>query len=159
MLHSSTSPLSSAGGVPVASETIHSRFGEVVIDLSKIVEFPRGLLGMPGMVRFALAGFPSERMQQFMLLQSLDDKSLSFITLPLPAENPVIVAEDVREAIKELQINEQNLVMLLIVSVHRSLAEVKLSANARAPIFIDSSRRTGVQHVFQNDQYKVQHML
>jgi flagellar assembly factor FliW len=160
MLHSSTSTLTpAAGGMPAVTETIQSRFGDVIIDMSKVVEFPHGLLGMSDMLRFALTHFPSEKMKQFMLLQSLDDKSLSFITLPLTVENPIIAAADLRIVCEELHMAETDLAALLIVSVHRSLAEVKLSVNARAPLLIDAARRTGIQHVFQNDRYKVQHML
>jgi len=158
MLHSSISA-SPAGGIPTAPETIHSRFGEITVDIGKTLQFPRGLLGMADKSRFVLANFPSEKMQQFTLLQSLDDKTLSFITLPVVLDNPILARSDIREACQELQIAEPNVAILLIVSVHRRPTEVKLSVNARAPLFIDSARKLGMQHVFQNDTYKVQHML
>jgi flagellar assembly factor FliW len=154
-----SSPATNVGGVPGGTLTIQSRFGEVVVDMAKSLEFPRGLLGMADKLRFALAGFPSEKMQQFMLLQSLDETALSFITLPLPLDNPIVAAKDIYEVSRELQIAEDNLALLLIVSVHRFPTGVKLSVNARAPLFIDSLRKLGVQHVFQHDTYKVQHML
>lgn len=141
-------------------ETIKSRFGDITVDNEKAIAFPRGLLGMPDMFRFALVNFPSEKMQQFMLLQSLDDKSLSFITLPLDLNNNTIIkADDVRVACREMQIAENNLALLLIVSVHRGVDQVKLSVNARAPLIVDVDRKVGAQYVFQQDQYKVQHML
>jgi flagellar assembly factor FliW len=140
-------------------ETIKSRFGEVTVDTEKALHFPRGLLGMPDKQRFALANFPNPKMQQFMLLQSLDDAAISFITLPLELQNAIINADDLKSACRDLQITEPNLALLLIVSVHRSPDQVKLSVNARAPLFIDAERRTGVQHVFQQETYKVQHML
>ena len=98
-------------------------------------------------------------MQQFTLLQSLDDKSLAFITLPLNMDNPIIAEGDLKNACRDLQIAEGSLAALLVVSVHRGPAQVRLSVNARAPLLIDAERRMGVQYVFQNDQYKVQHML
>lgn len=140
-------------------ETIKSRFGEISVDTDKTIAFPRGLLGVPDKFHFLLASFPSEKMQQFTLFQSLDDSSLSFITLPVDINNAIIGADDVHNAARDLQIAESNLLMLLIVSVHRGLDQVKLSVNARAPLFIDSMRKTGVQYVFQQDHYKVQHML
>lgn len=142
-----------------AARTITSRFGEITVDVSKAVLFPRGLLGLPDKLNFALASFPSEKMQQFMLLQSLDEHALSFITLPVALENPIIVAADIQGVARELQISEANLGMLLIVSVHRQPGQVKLSVNARAPIFIDTQQKLGVQYVFQHDRYNVQHML
>lgn len=160
MLHSSTSTLIPAvGAMPAASETIQSRFGDIVVDRSKVIEFSHGLLGMADMLHFALTQFPSEKMKQFMLLQSLDDKAVSFITLPLPLDNPIVAAADLRTACGEMNIKESNLAVLLVVSVHRALTDVKLSVNARAPLLIDTASRSGAQYVFQNDKYKVQHML
>ena len=141
------------------SETIQSRFGEIRVDLTKAVLFPRGLLGMPDKFNFVLSTFPSPKMEQFTLLQSLDDKALSFITLPLALDNQIITHKDLVTASHDLQIAEVNLAILLIVSVQRGPGAVRLSVNARAPILLDTLRKTGVQHVFQNDAYKVQHML
>ena len=59
-------------------------------------------------------------MEQFKLLQSLDELQLSFITLPVAVSNNIITSEDIRSAAHDLQIDNQNLVVLLIVSVHRS---------------------------------------
>ena len=140
-------------------ETVATRFGEVMIDTDKKLLFPRGLLGMPDKFNFALAKFPSPKMQQFTLLQSLDDKALSFITLALGMENPIIAESDIRAICNDLHIDEQALVFLLIVSVHRSPDQLRLSVNARAPLLIDGERKTGVQYVFQKEAYKVQHML
>ena len=145
--------------MPNTPRLVHSRFGEVMVDPSKAIHFARGLLGIPDRFRFVLVNFPSEKMQQFMLLQSLEEDALSFITLPLPIENTVLAHADVQMACKDLQIAENNLALLMIVSVHRSPTEVRLSINARAPLFIDAERKVGVQYVFQNDTYKIQHML
>lgn len=140
-------------------ETIASRFGDISVDMDKAVVFPRGLLGMPDKFQFVLSAFPNPKMQQFTLLQSLEDTALSFITLPLEMQNAIVAAEDIRAASSDLQIKEEDLAILLIVSVHRGMEQVKLSVNARAPLFIDAQRKTGVQYVFQKEKYNVQHML
>lgn len=143
----------------IVMETIKTRFGEITVDTSKTILFPQGLLGMPDRFHFVLTNFPNPKMQQFMLLQSLDDPSLSFITLPLDAQNAIIKQDDLKAACRELRFDEKNLAPLLIVSVHRNLDGVKLSVNARAPLLIDAGQKAGVQYVFQQDCYKVQHML
>jgi len=154
-------PTSSDGSSKSSKEvrTITSRFGEVSIDPAKTIHFSRGLLGIPDRSRFVLVNFPSEKMQQFMLLQSVEEDALSFITLPLPLDNSIIMPADIEATCKDLQIAEANLALMVIVSVHRSPTQVKLSVNARAPLFIDAERRAGTQYVFQNDAYKIQHML
>lgn len=143
----------------VMMETIKSRFGDISVDSEKTILFPRGLLGMPDKFRFVLANFPNPKMQQFMLLQSMDDKAMSFITLPLDMHNAIISTSDLQMACRDLQIEESQAALLLIVSVHRGLDQVKLSVNARAPLLIDAERRMGAQYVFQQESYKVQHML
>lgn len=140
-------------------QTIKSRFGDIVVDTDKAVLFPRGLLGIPDKSQFMLASFPSPKMQQFMLLQSLEDPNLSFITLPLDFNNSMIEADDLRAACRDLQIEESDVAILLIVLVHRGLDQVRLSVNLRAPILVDAKRRKGSQYVFIQDHYKVQHML
>lgn len=140
-------------------EFIRTRFGEVSVDVSRSVNFPRGLLGMPDKSNFVLTNFNSAKMEQFKLLQSLDELQLSFITLPLDANNNIIGIADIRGAADDLQIAYDDLVVLLIVSVHRSPDSVRLSVNARAPLFIDVKQKLGAQYVFANDAYKVQQML
>ncbi len=141
------------------SEVIATRFGRVVLDSNRAVQFPYGLLGFPEKVRFALANMPSAKMEQFKLLQSLDDHSLSFITLPLGLENQLIAQDHILSACRDLEIAPTDLALLLIVSVHRTLQEVKLSVNVRAPLFIDATRKLGAQFVFPQNEYKVQHYL
>lgn len=140
-------------------ETIQSRFGEISVDVSRALSFPRGLLGMPDKSNFVLTNFNSQKMEQFKLLQSLDELQLSFITLPVAVNNNIIAVEDIRGAADDLQITYDDLVVLLIVSVHRSPDSVRLSVNSRAPLFLDVKQKLGIQHVFQNDAYKVQHYL
>ncbi len=140
-------------------ETIKSRFGDITVDTAKTVVFARGMLGMPDKHHFVLANFPNPKMQQFMLLQSMDDKSLSFITLPLDLKNSIITPADLSMACRDLQIGEANAAVLLIVNVHRGVDQVKLSVNARAPLIVDAERKIGAQYVYQHDNYKVQHML
>ncbi len=140
-------------------ETIQSRFGEISVDVSKAVTFPRGLLGMPGKENFVLTNFNNPKMEQFKLLQSLDELQLSFITLPLDLNNNIIGVNDIRSTADDLGIAHEDLVVLLIVSVHRSPDSVKLSVNARAPLFLDVKNKTGMQYVFSNDAYKVQHYI
>lgn len=141
------------------TETLKTRFGEITVDTSKSIVFPLGMLGMPDRFQFVLTNFPNPKMEQFMLLQSLEDTNLSFITLPLSMNNAIIAADDLKTACRDMQIDESNVAPLVIVSVHRALDGVKLSVNARAPLLVDTNLKVGTQYVFQQDRYKVQYML
>lgn len=144
---------------PSGGEAIDTRFGRVTIYRKNPLIFPNGLLGMPDKFEYCLTSFPSEKLARFKLLQSLDDTELSFITLPVEMENNIIERRDIELACKDLDLPGDNLTLLLIVTVHRAGNTVRLSVNARAPIFIDTPRRIATQYVFHNNKYQIQHMI
>ncbi len=137
-------------------ESLSSRFGEIFYDKTNLLTFPHGLLGFPNHARFALAEFPTPGMSQFRILQSLDMHSLSFITLPLQVKNPFIQREDITAALGDLGIAEEHAELLLVISVQRLPSRTRVTANMRAPIFVDSLRQLAAQYVFTNDRYQVQ---
>ncbi|MGB1540082.1 MAG: flagellar assembly protein FliW [Rickettsiales bacterium] len=140
-------------------EKIKSRFGEITVDKEKAILFPVGILGMPDKHHFVLTDFPNPKLKQFKLLQSLDDHELSFITLPIELDNGIVDKTDIEHACKDMEISTDDLGLVMIVSVHRSIAGVQLSVNARAPIFVDAGRRAAAQYVFTSNKYKVQHYI
>ena len=141
-------------------ETIETRFGEVEIATENPIIFPQGLLGIAGNFEYALTDFPSEKLARFKLLQSLNDMSVSFITLPLPLDNKLIEREDLEKAARDVGVEDmEQLTILLVVSVHRSPTETKLSVNTRAPLLVYVPTRAAVQYVFQNSKYNVQETL
>lgn len=140
-------------------KALDTRFGKVSIDLSKITTFPKGLVGMPDKKDFCFTDFPSEKLRQFTMMQSATDDELAFITLPIDFNNDFIDAEDITMACEMLGIAPANLVLFLIVTVHRSTGVVRLSTNCVAPIFVDSVKRIATQFVFSNAKYRVRQML
>lgn len=140
-------------------ETLETRFGKVKISRENPIVFPNGLLGIPDKFEYCLTEFPSDKLERFRLLQSLDDGDLSFITLPVDVDNPIISKEDILVGCKDLDISEAELTLLLIVTVHRQTDGVRLSVNARAPIFVSTPRRVANQYVFHNNKYDIQHVV
>lgn len=140
-------------------EEIDSRFGRIVINPHQSIIFPNGMLGMPDKMQFCLTHFPSEKMARFKLLQSLEDHSLSFITLPIDIVNPIIDREDIALAAKDLDVTVDEVAVLLITTVHRDGGKVSLTVNARAPIFMHVGRRVAAQYVFPNTKYQIRQPL
>ena len=140
-------------------ETIDTRFGKIVLQKQNAIYFSAGLLGLPDKISFFLSDFPNENFKKFKILQSLNDYSLAFITLPIDINNEIIAIEDLNSACNEIGIKSENLAVVLIVSVHRSPEKVSISVNARAPILIDASTRLAAQYVFKSDKYQVQHYI
>ncbi|MCI5050170.1 MAG: flagellar assembly protein FliW [Rickettsiales bacterium] len=141
------------------SDVVETRFGPVKIQRTNPIVFPNGMLGIPDRFEYCLTTFPSEKLEKFKLLQSLEDNDLSFITLPVAVDNGIIDKEDILTGCKDLEISESELTMLLIVTVHRQPDGVRLSVNARAPIFISTNKRVATQYVFHNNKYAIQHMI
>ena len=140
-------------------EIIDTRFGKIAIKRDNPLTFSKGLLGFPDRTQYCLVDIPLPKFKQFKLLQSLEENELSFITLPLDIDNPIIELNDVTGACAELGFNIADTLLLLIVSVHRELKQIKLSGNARAPIFVHSKKKRAEQYVLHNSKYLVRHTL
>lgn len=151
--------LLAADAADAKPETVETRFGKVTISRANPIMFPSGLLGMPDKLSYALAKFPSAKFDRFKLLQSLDDDTLGFITLPLDVQNGIIARDDLLQAASDLSIPEQHLGVLLIVSVHRETSGVRLSVNARAPVLMHAEKRTAYQYVFASNKYNIRHPI
>lgn len=155
--HFSSSPSYTPDSAP--RRVIPTRFGEITVDSSEAMQFARGLLGMPDRKRYVLSAFPSEKMAQFRLLQSLDDFTLSLIALPLELDNPIIAREDLIIASQDIGIPLGSMLPLLVVSVYRTPEHTRITVNARAPLLLDTGTRQGLQYVFPHGRYKVQHVI
>jgi flagellar assembly factor FliW len=140
-------------------ETIESRFGAISVDPKRAIRFPNGLLGIPERTRFALTHCPSAKMARFKLLQSLEDYSLCFLTLPLDVANPIIEYADLEQAAKDLDMPMDALAVVLLVTVQREMGVAKISVNARAPVLIHSERRLAAQYVFPHTRYQIRQPL
>ena len=141
------------------SEELETRVGRVTINPNNPIFFPTGLLGIPDKHRFCLTHFPSEKMARFKLLQSLESEALSFITLPIDINNPIIERADIEQAAADLEMPLDDVAVLLIVTVHRESGVAKLSVNARAPLLMQASRRVAAQHVFSHTKYQIRQPL
>lgn len=141
------------------SDTVETRFGRVRVARDNPIIFRKGLLGMPEKTNFCLTDFPIKKFEKFKLLQSLEDDTLSFIMLPITLNNDIIERKDLEEGCADLGFDPQHVAILLIVSVHREMEGVRLSVNARAPIFMDAQRRVADQCVLRSNLYEVRHFL
>ena len=141
------------------AEEIDSRFGRITINPRQPISFPSGLLGMPDKTNFCLTHFPSEKMSRFKLLQSLDDIALSFITLPVDFQNPIVERADLEQAAHDLGMPINDVAVLFIVTVHRDSSVAKLTMNACAPILMHVSRRLASQYVFPHTKYLIRQPL
>ena len=133
--------------MPSMSLTVHStRFGRIELAEEAIVEFPNGLIGLPGR-RWALLARAED--SAFVWLQSLDAPELA-----VPVTNPWRFFDDYEVELSDqeaerigVQDAEQTSVY---VTVRAAEALEDFSANLRAPILITEGR--GHQVINQADR-------
>jgi flagellar assembly factor FliW len=142
-----------------ALREVSTRFGKVTVNKEKAVHFAKGFVGMPDKQYFCMVDFPVTKLPRFKLMQCLTDDELAFMVLPIELTNEFIESEDIAEACKTLSIDEGNLGMALVVTIHRRVNAVSLSVNARAPIFIDTAKLTAAQYVLPNNKYEIRQMI
>ncbi len=150
-----------AAAEPPAAEPIvvDTRFGRLEFDNCQAIAMPRGMMGFPENKVFALTSVPDPRIENFLLLQSLTDSGLSFLTLPLSLENGIIAFRDIEVARQDLGIASEDFAAIVIVSIRNVGGAAQTSVNLRAPVFLDARARTGWQYVLPNGGYNVRHVL
>jgi flagellar assembly factor FliW len=144
-----------AAGEPAV---IRTRFGDLTVDPDKIIAFDRGIYGFEHHRRFLLSqvpGWPG----LFSLLQALDDPGLSLIVLPLEGEFGPVDPADFRQACRTLGYDPEATIGIGIVTMREDKGGQMFTVNLKAPLLIDSRRRSGRQHVFASDKYPLRHPL
>ena len=113
-----------------------SRFGQVEIDPTSVLEFPEGLIGLAGS-RYAMIADGPEA--PFMWLQSLEDPALA-----LPVTNPHrffadFAVEVVDEDAERLGLDPSG-AMDVYVTVRAAPAPEDFTANLKAPILVSAGQ-------------------
>jgi flagellar assembly factor FliW len=121
----------------VSSLTIESsRFGQLEVDPTSVLEFPEGLIGLAGSRYAMIADDPDA---PFLWLQSLDDPSLA-----LPVTNPHRFFADfavqvIDEDVERLGL-EGSSAMDVYVTVRAAPAPEDFTANLKAPILVSAGQ-------------------
>ena len=127
------------------------------------IVFPQGLPGFPGATSFALRPL-TDAAGELLLLQSTDDPELRFLVLPYADHRVPLRRADVDGACAALGVRPDDAAVLLVVTSRHEpesggMRSQRLYANLRAPLILDTVRRTAVQHVLASPAYPVRHCL
>jgi flagellar assembly factor FliW len=139
-------------------ETIN--FGPIAFEPESILEFPQGLPGFEERRRFVAVQIPQTA--PLIFLQSLEEATLCFTTMPIQAVDPdyrlQVIAEDL--ALIDLPVDRQPRIGhdVLCLAV-LSLRESGPTANLLAPLVVNLANRKGVQAVGPESDYSYQHAL
>ena len=124
-------------------------FGEVDIDDSLIITFPKGIIGFPDMQKFAIIYDKDQGTGSIQWLQSLDEPAFA-----MPVMDPLFVKDnynpeiedDVLEDCKPLEAD--NTLVLVTVTVPHEIE--KMTVNLRGPIVINTDTRKASQIIVED---------
>lgn len=129
-----------------------SRFGSVELTTDDLIEFPEGLLGFNTLRKFVLLDDPNDDI--FAWLQSCEEPGIAF-----PVLEPELFSMGYR-----VQLNKHDLDSLKLTAIDGFRAFVvitipqdptQMTANLKAPLVINVSRRLGRQCVLQDNQLAI----
>ena len=132
-------------------------FGEIELEENKIITFDEGLIGFEDKKRYTIL-FNNESKSKGTIswLQSLDEPMLA-----LPVVSPFVAMADYNPVVEDEvlaplgELNDENLVILLTLTVPSDLT--KMTVNLKAPIIINADTRKGCQAIAENSDYVVRY--
>ncbi len=131
-----------------------TRFGQVEVDETKLIVFPRGLLGFPLHKQFALVqtGVNSA----FYWLQSADRADLAFVVT-----DPRLFLADYKvpaksEDLKQLDLGDAEGAQLFVIV---NKVDGVLTGNLQGPLVINATTRVGKQLVLSDKRYSTRYPL
>ncbi len=131
-----------------------TRFGKIRIKESELIGMRGSILGFEQHKRFVL--LTAEDNTPLLWLQSVDDPAIAFVVI-----NPRIVKPDYAPAISEGELGlldiqrREEIALLSIVTVRSN--PFRATANLRAPILINTSKRSAKQVILDDPDYPIQH--
>lgn len=137
-----------------------TRFGEVTLHEDRLISFPKGILGFSDCTTFGLSRLPNSEDSPIMLLQCVNEPEIGFLVAEPSILGLSIAAEDLSAAVTELKMDSETTQTLVILTLYnKGEGDFYLTANLRAPLFVDSTTREARQHILANKDYTTQHKL
>lgn len=131
-----------------------TRFGQVEVDESRLLVFPRGLLGFPLQKHYALMQTGAN--SAFYWLQAVDRPELAFVVT-----DPRMFLADYKvpakgEDLKQLDLSEADEAQLFVIV---NKVDGLLTGNLQGPLVINASTRVGKQLVLSDKRFSTRYPL
>ena len=133
-----------------------TRFGDISIDESRVIQMKGGMLGFEHLKRYVLL-IQDEKIP-FWWFQSIEDGSVAFVVINSLAVKPdyePVISDD---EVKLLEIASPGDAALFSVVTIRS-DPFKVTANLRAPIVINAKKMLAKQVILVESDYPVQYPI
>jgi len=130
-------------------------FGEVDIEDSKIIHFPKGIIGFPDLTEFALIhDAEKEGTAAVKWLQSMQEPAFA-----MPVMDPLMVKADYNpevedELLKPIgTLDPEEILVLVTLTVPSEVT--KMSVNLQAPIIVNAAEKKACQLIVDTEKYPV----
>jgi flagellar assembly factor FliW len=130
-----------------------SRFGELSVPKSSVIEFPSGLVGMGECKSFVLLEYKAP----FSWLQSVENPSLAFVVIDgseFISNFGMRIPKDSRECDFK---DDDEIASLVIITVRPNPKET--TANVKGPLFVNLRNRRGVQWIYDDSRLSARYPL
>ncbi len=127
------------------------RFGEVCVPTERVIDFPRGLVGIPDASQFVFL-HQEEAEGPFFWLQSVNDPALAFVVCEPQIFFPdyrVSLSSEEQDALR-IEQEEDGLVCVILVVPEDPR---QITANLQGPLVINTIERLGFQFVLASEEY------
>lgn len=132
-------------------------FGEVGVDVNKVITFKTGLIGFEEYKQFMIIHDADEEETKILWLQSIDEPELA-----LPVINPLLIKQDYNPVVEDelfRNIGEPEEEMLVLVTLTVPADITRISTNLKAPIIINPITLKGCQIIVENEEYQVRYPI
>lgn len=123
------------------------QFGEISVEQSYIFTFPEGLFGFEDYREFILISEESTEPMKWLL--SVEDPSIGF-----PVFNPLLL--DISYRVPDSLLHNDT---ALFVIITLSNAHGVMSANMKAPIFLNAKTQLGKQIILSSERYSPEYII
>ena len=120
---------------------ITKQFGEIEFDEKIIIEFKDGILGFEQLRKYLLL---TEENSIFFWLTSVDEPEIVFPLIPVNLLLDKYPDKDGYEAFGIVKLNRE---------------PTKITANLKAPVYINQDNYTGVQKILDDDKFQINYQL
>lgn len=136
---------------------IRTKLGDdVEVPETSLIRLPDGLLGFEDFQRFALV--PQGEETPFLLLQSLDEPQLAFLTIDPRLFAPDYLPELSDEDLIGLGLTDLSSAVILSIVVIPEDPR-KMTANLQGPLIINPATREGRQLISRSSRHSVRHPM
>jgi flagellar assembly factor FliW len=131
-----------------------SRFGDIDVDESRFIRFPKGVLGFPGQCEYALIQTGQD--SGFYWLQAVDRPELAFVVCDPRMFIPDYVVPVKLEELAQIGLTDPSTAQVFTIV---NKVDQMLTGNLQGPLIVNVETRQARQLVLSDKRYSTRHPL